>query len=91
VDVTNGDFLSKDGQAVPRPVHRNDATSGTLQVTAQRLPGASGVSGDGTVFKVVFLAKTKGSGVVSITIPGARNSQNQPIRALGSQAAVTVN
>ncbi len=90
VSVSNGGFLTKDGQAAPL-VNRNDATTGTLQITAQRPPGVSGLSGDGTVFNLVFMAKTKGSGVVAITIPGARNSQNQPIKAMGSQAAVTVN
>jgi general secretion pathway protein D len=90
VSVSNGGFLTKDGQAAPL-VNRNDATTGTLQITAQRPPGVSGLSGDGTVFNLVFMAKAKGSGVVAITIPGARNSQNQPIKAMGSQAAVTVN
>ena len=90
VSVSNGGFLTKDGQAAPL-VNRNDAATGTLQITAQRPPGASGLSGDGTVFNLVFMAKAKGSGVVAITIPGARNSQNQPIKAMGSQAAVTVN
>jgi len=93
VEVSNGDFLSKDGQTVPLPTHRNDEASGTLQVTATRPQGVAGVSGDGTVFKVVFRGKAKGSGVVSIAIPGARNSQNQPIRVQpsGAQAAITVN
>jgi len=90
VSVSNGGFLTKDGQAVPL-VNRNDAATGTLQITAQRPPGAAGISGDGTVFNLVFMAKAKGSGVVAITIPGARDSQNQPIKVMGSQAAVTVN
>lgn len=90
VSVSNGGFLTRDGQAAPL-VNRNDAITGTLQITAQRPPGAVGLSGDGTVFNLVFMAKAKGSGVVAITIPGARNSQNQPIKAMGSQAAVTVN
>jgi len=88
--VSNGEFLTKDGQPVAL-VHRDDAASGTLILTAQRPPGAAGVSGDGTVFSLVFRAKAKGSGVIAITVPGARNSQNQPIQAMGSQASVTVN
>ena len=90
VNVTNGDFLAKDGQNVVL-VHRDDPSTGKLQVTAQRPPGAQGVSGDGTVFNLVFTAKAKGTGTVSITVPGARNSQNQPLDVLGSQATVTVN
>ncbi len=90
VSISNGDFLSKDGQAVAL-VHRDDPSSGKLQVTAQRPPGLSGVSGDGTVFSLVFMAKAKGNGAVAISIPGARNSHNQPLEVMGSQTAVTVN
>jgi general secretion pathway protein D len=90
VNVSNGDFLSRDNQTVAL-VHRDDPATGTLTMNAQRPPGMAGVSGDGTVFRLTFMAKNKGSGVIAITIPGARNSQNQPLQAMGSQAAVTVN
>jgi general secretion pathway protein D len=90
VSVTNGDFLAKDGQNVVL-VHRDDASTGKLQITAQRPPGAQGVTGDGTVFNLTFTAKSKGTGTISITVPGARNSKNQPLDVLGSQAVVTVN
>lgn len=90
VSVSNGDFLSKDGQPAVI-VHRDDSAGGKLQITAQRPPGSSGVTGDGTVFTVVFTAKNKGNATVAIAIPGARNSQNQPLEVLGSQAIVTVN
>jgi general secretion pathway protein D len=90
VSVSNGDFLSRDGQTAVL-VNRDDSASGKLQVTAQRPPGSPGISGDGTVFTVVFMAKAKGNGTVAIAIPGARNSQNQPLEVLGSQAVVNVN
>jgi general secretion pathway protein D len=90
VSVTNGDFLAKDGQNVVL-VHRDDASTGKLQITAQRTPGSQGVSGDGTVFNLTFTAKSKGTGTISIAVPGARNSQNQPLEVLGSQSTVTVN
>jgi general secretion pathway protein D len=89
VSVSNGDFLGKDGQNVA-VVHRDDASTGKLQITAQRPPGAQGVSGDGTVLNLVFTAKAKGTATISITVPGARNSQNQPMDVLGSQTTVTV-
>jgi general secretion pathway protein D len=88
--VTNGDFLAKDGQNVAL-VYRDDPATGRLQVTAQRTPGSQGITGDGTVFNLTFTAKAKGTGVISITVPGARNSKNQPVMALGSQSTVTVN
>lgn len=90
VSVSNGEFLSRDGQPVAL-VHRDDSSVGKLQITAQRPAGSAGVTGDGTVFSLVFMAKAKGNGTVSITIPGARNSQNQPLDVQGSQASVTVN
>ena len=88
--VTNGDFLAKDGQNVVL-VYRDDPTTGRLQITAQRPPGSQGISGDGTVFNLTFTAKAKGTGVISIAVPGARNSKNQPMSVLGSQTTVTVN
>jgi len=90
VSVSNGDYLAKDGQQVAL-VYRDDSAAGKLQVTAQRPPGSAGVSGDGTVFSLLFMAKAKGTGAVSISMPGARNSQNQLVEVLGSQAAVNVN
>ena len=88
--VTNGDYLAKDGQNVVI-VHCDDPSTGKLQITAQRPPGSAGISGDGTVFNLVFTAKGKGTGTVSIATPGARNSKNQPLDVLGSQTSVTVN
>lgn len=90
MNVSGGDFLTKDGQAMSL-VHRDDAATGKLLVNAQRPPGTAGVSGDGTVFSLMFKAKNKGAGVVSISVPSARNSQNQTLTVQGSQAAVTVN
>lgn len=88
--ATSGEFLSRDGQPVPI-VQRNDAASGTLQIAAQRPPGAPGVSGDGVVLNLMFTAKARGASGIVITAPGARNSQNQPLQALGSQTSVNVN
>jgi general secretion pathway protein D len=90
VKVTNGDFLAKDGQNVAL-VYRDDPATGRLQITAQRTPGSQGMTGDGTVFNLTFTAKAKGTGAVSIAVPGARNSKNQPMSVLGSQSTVTVN
>src|SRR6185437_9092567 len=84
VSVANGDYLSRDGQPAIL-VHRDDPASGKLQVTAQRQPGSAGVSGDGTVFTLVFNGKSKGDGTVAISVPGARNSKNQALEVLGSQ------
>jgi general secretion pathway protein D len=89
VNVSNGGFLSQDGQAVAL-VHREDETTGTLQITATRPPGAGGVSGQGTVVTITFQAKASGQTPLTITRGGARDPSLQAITVNGAQAAVTV-
>lgn len=89
VKIDNGDFLTRDGEPVAL-VHRDDVNTGTLVASAARPPGTAGVSGQGTVFSVTFTAKEKGDTVLSISRPGARNSQQQSIPVLGSQMTVSV-
>jgi general secretion pathway protein D len=89
VNVSNGGFLSQDGQAVAL-VHRDDATAGKLQVTATRPPGAGGVSGQGAVVTLTFMAKAAGQSALTITRGGARDPAMQPIAMSGAQAAITI-
>jgi general secretion pathway protein D len=89
VNVSNGGFLSQDGQAVAL-VHREDETSGTLQITATRPPGAGGVSGQGTVVTMTFQAKSNGQTPLTITRGGARDPAMQAITVNGAQASVTI-
>ena len=90
VQVTSGDYLSRDGQSVP-VVNRNDPNSGTLTISAQRPSGVAGITGDGSVFNLMFTAKAKGASGIAIVGSGARNSQNQTLQPTGSQASVNVN
>ncbi len=89
VNVSNGGFLSQDGQAVAL-VHRDDEALGQSQITATRPPGAGGVSGQGAVVTMTFLAKTNGQTPLTITRGGARDPGLQAITVNGAQAAVTV-
>jgi general secretion pathway protein D len=89
VNVSSGPFLSKDGQAVAL-VNRNDPLTGTLNVTATRPPGAGGVSGDGQVFTLTFMAKTSGQSSLTIGRAQMRDPANQAMPASGAQAVVTV-
>jgi general secretion pathway protein D len=89
INVSNGGFLSQDGQAVAL-VHRDDPVTGTLQVTATRPPGAGGVSGQGAVLTLTFMAKAPGQSALTITRGGARDPAMQPIGLSGAQAAVTI-
>lgn len=89
VNVSNGGFLSRDGQPVAL-VHRDDPATGTLQISATRPPGSPGLSGDGPVFTLTFVAKAPGQSVITIPRPGARNASMQAIPATGAEAQVTV-
>jgi general secretion pathway protein D len=89
VNVSNGGFLSQDGQAVAL-VHREDETTGTLQITATRPPGAGGVSGQGAVVTMTFQAKASGQTPLAITRGGALDPGQQAIKVNGAQASVTV-
>jgi general secretion pathway protein D len=89
VNVSNGSFLSQDGQPVAL-VHRDDPSTGMLQVTATRPPASGGASGEGSVVILTFLTKAPGQATVAITRPGARNSNGQVLPASGGQATVTI-
>jgi general secretion pathway protein D len=89
VNVSNGGFLSQDGQAVAL-VHREDETVGQSQITATRPPGSGGVSGQGAVVTMTFEAKTSGQTPLTITRGGARDPGLQAITVNGAQASVTV-
>jgi general secretion pathway protein D len=89
VNVSNGGFLSQDGQAVAL-VHRDDAAAGMLNVTASRPPGVGGVSGQGSIVTVTFMAKSSGQSALTITRGGARDPAMQPIAMNGAQAAISI-
>jgi general secretion pathway protein D len=89
VNVSNGGFLSQDGQAVAL-VHREEEATGTLLVTATRPPGSGGVSGQGAVVTLTFQAKASGQTPLTITRGGALDPAQQRITVNGAQASVTV-
>ncbi|HWR34462.1 MAG TPA: cohesin domain-containing protein [Clostridia bacterium] len=89
LNISNGSFLGRDGQAVAL-VHRDDAAAGSVQVTATRPPGSGGISGDGQVFTLTFQAKAPGQSTLSINRAMLRDSAMQTLPATGSQAVVTI-
>jgi general secretion pathway protein D len=88
-NISNGSLLSQDGQAVVL-VPRNDETSGTVQITASRPPGAGGVTGQGSIVTLTFIAKAAGQGTLTISKGGARDPAMQPIPVMGAVASVTI-
>ena len=89
VNISNGGFLSQDGQAVAL-VHRDDDQSGALQVTATRPPGSGGISGQGAVVTLTFLAKASGQSALTISKGGARDPAMQALPVAGGVATVNV-
>ena len=87
VNVSNGTLLAQDGQIVT-VTHRED--DGTMQVTATRPPGAPGVSGQGAVVTLTFMAKAAGQGSLTIARGGARDPAMQALPVNGAAATVTI-
>jgi general secretion pathway protein D len=87
INVSNGSLLSQDGQIVTI-THRED--DGTVQITAMRPPGASGVSGQGPVVTLTFLAKAAGQGSLTIARGGAKDPAMQALPVDGATATVTI-
>ncbi len=88
VNVSGGDFLSRDQQAVAL-VHRDDGP-GNITINASRPPGAPGVNGAGVVCVLSFEAKSAGDSKIEVTRPGALNSKQQPVLAQGTSINVSV-
>ncbi len=88
-DLTAGDLFSRDGGRVTTVKDiRNDAGEATLTVT--RLPGATGVSGQGALATLNFVAVGMGPGTVSVVEAGLKNSQLQALPATLGSVPVTV-
>jgi len=88
VNVTPGDLLGRDNQAVAL-VHRDDGP-GSITINAARPPGVAGISGAGVVCVLSFQAKLAGDSTLSMTRAGAMNSTQQVMPASGSQVTIVV-
>jgi general secretion pathway protein D len=88
LNVDNGDFLGRDGQAVAL-VHRDDGP-GSININVSRPPGAAGVNGAGVICVLTFQAKASGDSVIAITRPSAVNSTQQFLTAQGARVNIQV-
>ena len=88
VNVTSGDLLGRDNQAVAL-VHRDDGP-GTITIDAARPPGVAGVTGSGVVCVLSFQAKSAGDTSLQMVKVSAINSAQQQIPAQGSRATISV-
>jgi general secretion pathway protein D len=88
VNVAEGGFLNRDGQAAAL-IHRDDG-QGNLTVVASRPPGAPGMSGSGVVCVLTFKAKTAGATSLTTTHASVVTTAAQTVPADGAQASITV-
>jgi general secretion pathway protein D len=88
INADNGDFLGRDGQIVSM-AHRED--NGNIVLSLSRPPNVPGVTGDGSLCVLTFVAKSAGDSIVSLSKATARNSQQQslPVTTAGAILHVT--
>jgi general secretion pathway protein D len=88
VNVDAGALLASDGQNVAL-VHRDDG-AGLVTISTSRPPGATGVSGQGSICTLTFKAIAAGDSKVALVKVGATSSKLTSLPAVGSQAVVHV-
>ena len=88
LNVSTGDLLSRDNQAVAL-VHLDEGP-GSISINAARPPGIAGVNGAGVVCVLNFQAKTAGETRLSLTRAVAINSTQQQLLSKGSQVTIAV-
>ncbi len=88
VNVAEGGFLNRDGQAAAL-IHRDDG-QGNLTVVASRPPGAPGMNGSGVVCVLTFKAKAAGSAAFTATHASIVDTAGQTSQADSAPASITV-
>ena len=87
--ISDAGGLSKDGAAVTL-VHRDDPANGTVQISLMRPQGSNGITPQGPLFTMTFVAKAAGQGTVSVGQTVLKDPNMGAIPAAGSQAIVNV-
>ena len=88
-EVRPGGFLAGGG-AQPAIVQRVDRERGQAIISATRMPNTPGISGSGTIVSIVVRGVAPGPSQLSILQVNARNSQQQPLALITSEATVNV-
>jgi general secretion pathway protein D len=89
LNVSNGNFLSQ-GEQVVALIHREDSSTGAVEITASRPPQSKGVSGHGVVTTLTFQAKATGRFPVKITKGAVVQADQQLTAVSGSEITVSV-
>jgi general secretion pathway protein D len=88
INVDAGELLGRDQQAVAL-VHRDEG-NGAVTISASRPPGTKGVDGQGTICTLTFKALAAGDSTLALTRIGAKDSKQNTVPAIGTQAVVHV-
>jgi general secretion pathway protein D len=88
VNVTEGGFLNRDGQAAAL-IHRDDG-QGNLTVVNSRPPGAPGMNGSGVVCVLTFRTRAAGTAAFTTLQASVVNTASQTVKADGTQASITI-
>jgi general secretion pathway protein D len=88
VNVTSGDLLARDNQAVGL-VHRDDGL-GNITINAARPPGVAGITGAGVVCVLSFQAKAPGESALSLTRGATITSAQQNLPAPATRVSIVV-
>jgi general secretion pathway protein D len=88
VNVTQGDLLGRDNQAVAL-IHRDDGP-GSVTINAARPPGTPGISGAGVVCVMSFQAKSAGDTILTLVRGSAINTAQQPVPAPAARAMINI-
>jgi general secretion pathway protein D len=86
INVDTGDLLAKDGQTTAT-VHRDEG-NGDVTISTSRPPGVKGITGNGNLCTLTFLAKAPGDATVQVTKAAARNSAQSILPVLASSPAI---
>lgn len=88
-DISPAELLSRDGGRVTSVKDiRNDAGQASLTVT--RAPGSAGVNGSGAMATLTFVALATGSGRITVTEMGLKDTQNRAATVALNSVPVTV-
>lgn len=89
VEVTKGDFMGGDGQQVTFSESKVDA-QGMAIVNMNRLPGAGGISGSGTLVNLKFTAVAAGTSQITLADLTMRDARLQSIPVTAPVTSITV-
>ncbi|SNS49240.1 general secretion pathway protein D [Granulicella rosea] len=88
VSVDAGEFMGRDGQAAR--MDKTEEGNGLVSINTARPPNTKGVSGQGNLCTVTFKAIAPGDSNIALVKVAAKNSAQESMPTVGSQASVHV-